>query len=113
MGQPSCRRRYTNQVSQDRRQIEPTKQGERDHVIDEHELVEAAFALSPGMAPGQQVAHQLTRTEPLKHFKAQGLATFAVVSQLLYAQSHERFLSAFDYTIGLVLVYQKLNSLLI
>jgi hypothetical protein len=53
-------------VSQDRRQVEPAKQGERDHVIDDQKLVEAALTLSPGMAPGQQFAHQLTRTQLLQ-----------------------------------------------
>jgi hypothetical protein len=94
-------------MGQDRRQIEPTKQAQRDHVIDEHELVEAALALSPGVAPGQQFTHQVSWTQLLEHFKAQGMAKFAVISQLLYAKSHERFLSSFDYTSGLVLVYQK------
>src|SRR6202165_2556122 len=61
------------------------------------------------MAPGQQVAHQFTRTHLLEHFKAQGLAKLAVVSQLLYAQGHQRFLSSFDTTIRLVIVYQKMN----
>jgi hypothetical protein len=103
----------THQVTQDRCQVEPTKQGERNDVINDQELVEAALARSPRMAPGQQFAHQLRRTQLLEHFKAQGLAKLAVISQLLYAQSHERFLSSLDYTIRLVLVYQKMNSLLI
>ncbi len=100
-------------MSQDRRQVEPTKQGERDHVIDDQELVEAALALSPGVAPAQQFAHQLTRTQLLEHLKAQCMGKFAVIIQLLYAKSHERFLSSCDYTIAFVLVYQKMNSLLI
>jgi hypothetical protein len=36
-------------------QVQPTKQGARDYVINEHELVEAALALSPGMATGSTV----------------------------------------------------------
>ncbi len=103
----------SHQVTQDRCQIEPTKQGERNDVIDDQELVETALALSPGMAPAQQVAHQLRRTQVLEHLKAQRVAKFAVISQLLYAKSHKRFLSSLDYTIRLVLVYQKKNSLLI
>ncbi|HLQ27943.1 MAG TPA: hypothetical protein VK140_01745, partial [Ktedonobacteraceae bacterium] len=99
----------SHQVTQDRRQIEPTKQGARNDVIDEQELVEAAFPLSPGMAPGQQVAHQLTRTPLLEHLKAQSLAQLAVIFQLLYAKDHQRFLSSFDTTIRLVIVYQKRN----
>jgi hypothetical protein len=83
-------------VGQDCRQVEPTKQGERNDVIDDQELVEAALALSPGMAPAQQVAHQLTRAQLLKHLKAQGMAQLAVISQGLYPKRHERFLSSFD-----------------
>ena len=65
------------------------------------------------MTPDQQIAHQLTQTHLLEHLKAQSMAQLVVISQLLYAKSHERFFSSFDYTIGLVLVYQKMNSLLI
>ena len=96
-------------MSQDHRQIEPTKQAQRDHVIDDQKLIEAAFALSPGMAPRQQVAHQLTRTQLLEHLKAQGMAKLAVIFQLLYSKGHQRFLSSFDTTIALVIVYQKMN----
>jgi hypothetical protein len=61
------------------------------------------------MASGQQLAHQLRRTHLLKHLKAQGLAKRVVIGQLLYTQTHQRFLSSFDTTIPLVIVYQKMN----
>src|SRR5258708_19651704 len=100
-------------MGQDRWQVEPTKQRKRNDVIDDQELVETALALSPGMASAQQVAHQLRRTQLLKHFKTQRMTNLAVLSQLLYAQSHKTFLSSCASTIPFVLLYQKMNSLLI
>jgi hypothetical protein len=69
----------THQVTQDLCQIEPAKQGERNDVINDQELVEAALALSPGMAPGQQFAHQLRRTQLLKHLKTQRTTKLALI----------------------------------
>src|SRR5260370_8038722 len=95
----------SHQVTQDRCQIEPTKQGERNDVIDDQELVETALALSPGMASAQQVAHQLRRTQLLEHLKTQRMTKLAVIIQLLYPQTHTKFLHSFTTTIHLALSY--------
>src|SRR5229473_2587992 len=91
-GVPRGPRRYTNAAAVGRR---------RDGF--------AHSQRNPRITPAQQVAHQLRRTPLLKHLKAQRVAQFAVIFQLLYAKGHQRFLSSFDYTIRFIIVYQKMN----
>jgi hypothetical protein len=60
----------SHQVGEHLGHIEPAKQGKGDHIIDHDEVVEAAFALFPGVAPGQQLTDLFARTQSFEHFKA-------------------------------------------
>lgn len=79
-----------HQVTQDCCQVPSAKQAQCHDGRDTQQLVPAALALAPGMAPGHEVAPHLTWTHQFEHLNTEGMRQRAVICQRLSAHGHER-----------------------